>query len=96
MFGSGVPTRRRLRRDGRRRPATTGAELLGLAAGDAVVHGKWGEGKVVETGGSGEDAEAVVVFASVGRKKLLLADGADQAGLNREGNGQGLLVPRSE
>ena len=35
----------------RRAPATTGAELLGLEVGDAVVHGKWGEGTVVETGG---------------------------------------------
>lgn len=37
-----------------------------------MVHGKWGEGTVVETGGSGDEAEAVVVFSSVGRKKLLL------------------------
>ncbi len=56
----------------RRAPASTGAELLGLVAGDRVVHGKWGEGTVVETGGSGEDLEAVVQFAAVGRKKLLL------------------------
>ena len=37
-----------------------------------MVHGKWGEGTVIETGGSGEDAEAVVIFETVGRKKLLL------------------------
>jgi len=60
--------------EGRRRraPASSGAELLGLVAGDRVVHGKWGEGTVTETGGSGEDLEAVVQFPSVGRKKLLL------------------------
>ena len=56
----------------RRAPASSGAELLGLEAGDPVVHGQWGEGTVVETSGIGEDAEATVVFATVGRKKLLL------------------------
>ncbi len=56
----------------RRAPASSGAELLGLVAGDRVVHGKWGEGTVIETGGSGEDGEAVVIFETVGRKKLLL------------------------
>ncbi len=57
----------------RRTPATTGAELLGLVAGDRVVHGKWGEGTVIEASGSGEEAEAVVQFETVGRKKLLLS-----------------------
>jgi ATP-dependent DNA helicase UvrD/PcrA len=56
----------------RRAPASTGAERLGLVAGDAVVHGKWGEGRVLEAKGSGEEAEAVVEFESVGRKQLLL------------------------
>ena len=56
----------------RRAPASSGAELLGLVTGDLVVHGQWGEGRVVERPGSGEDAEAVVIFTSVGRKKLLL------------------------
>ncbi len=37
-----------------------------------VVHGQWGEGRVVGTGGEGDDAEAEVIFTSVGRKKLLL------------------------
>ena len=63
----------RVRRHGRRRrDQGTGAELLGLEAGDKVVHGKWGEGTVVETATAGEDAEAVVQFGSVGRKRLLL------------------------
>jgi len=56
----------------RRRPEGTGAEKLGLVAGDRVVHGRWGEGTVVSTAGSGEDAEAVVAFDAFGRKQLLL------------------------
>jgi DNA helicase-2/ATP-dependent DNA helicase PcrA len=67
-FGSGAtpPT------TGRKAPSSTGAELLGLAAGDRVVHRQWGEGRVTDTRGSGEDAEATVVFPGVGRKQLLL------------------------
>jgi len=75
VFGSGVsPGEGTFDADGRRRraPASTGAELLGLEVGDVVVHGQWGEGRVVSTGGSGENAEAEVIFTSVGRKKLLL------------------------
>jgi len=75
VFGRGDPSSDgAFYADGRRRPApaTTGAELLGLVTGDRIVHGKWGEGTVVETGGSGEDLEAVVQFPTVGRKKLLL------------------------
>jgi DNA helicase-2/ATP-dependent DNA helicase PcrA len=45
---------------------------LGLVAGERVVHGTWGEGTVLESDGAGEDAEAVVRFETVGRKKLLL------------------------
>jgi DNA helicase-2/ATP-dependent DNA helicase PcrA len=75
VFGRGSPTA-----DGgfypdgrpRRAPESSGAELLGLVAGDRVVHGKWGEGTVKGTGGSGEDVEATVEFPTVGRKKLLL------------------------
>jgi DNA helicase II / ATP-dependent DNA helicase PcrA len=74
VFGRGVAVDGEFDANGRRRrqPATTGAELLGLAVGDRVVHGKWGEGTVLETSGDGEDGEAVVQFGSVGRKKLLL------------------------
>jgi DNA helicase II / ATP-dependent DNA helicase PcrA len=74
-FGTGVsPGEGAFYPDGRRRraPASTGAELLGLEVGDVVVHGSWGEGRVVSTAGSGDDAEAEVIFTSVGRKKLLL------------------------
>ncbi len=56
----------------RRPPPSSGAEQLALVPGDRVVHGKWGEGRVVEASAPGEEAEAVVVFDSVGRKKLLL------------------------
>jgi DNA helicase-2/ATP-dependent DNA helicase PcrA len=52
---------------------TTGAEELGLRAGQDVVHGKWGEGVVLEVIGSGDKAEAVVRFPGVGEKRLLLA-----------------------
>ena len=52
---------------------TSGAEQLGIRAGDDVVHGKWGEGVVLEVKGEGEKAEAVVRFPSVGEKVLLLA-----------------------
>jgi hypothetical protein len=72
VFGRGAVLERGLDGSRRRAPASTGAEQLGLERGDRVVHGTWGEGAVVEVSGSGEDAEAVVQFASVGRKKLLL------------------------
>ena len=75
VFGSGVsPAEGAVDADGRRRraPVSSGAELLGLEVGDVVVHGQWGEGRVVATGGTGDDAEAEVIFSSVGRKKLLL------------------------
>ena len=52
---------------------TKGAEDLGLRAGDDVVHGKWGEGVILEVIGSGDKAEAVVRVPGVGEKRLLLA-----------------------
>src|SRR6266568_881314 len=52
---------------------TTGAESLGLRVGDDVMHGKWGEGVVLEVIGEGDKAEGIVRFASVGEKRLLLA-----------------------
>jgi DNA helicase II / ATP-dependent DNA helicase PcrA len=52
---------------------TTGAEQLGLRVGDDVLHGKWGEGVVIEVIGEGDKAEGIVRFASVGEKRLLLA-----------------------
>ena len=74
VFGRGHPEESGFDATGRRRPPppSSGAELLDLAAGDRVVHGKWGEGTVIEASEPGEEAEAVVAFDSVGRKKLLL------------------------
>jgi DNA helicase-2/ATP-dependent DNA helicase PcrA len=56
-----------------RRRQTTGAETLGLVAGDRVVHDRWGEGLVISASGEGDGAQAEVRFASVGPKKLLLS-----------------------
>jgi len=72
VFGRGVARTDAQVAGSSARSSSTGAELLGLAAGDRVVHGLWGEGDVVSASGDGEDAEAEVSFASVGRKKLLL------------------------
>jgi DNA helicase-2/ATP-dependent DNA helicase PcrA len=61
-------------RGGRAGPVKgTGADGLGLRAGDDVVHAKWGEGVVLEVAGEGEKSEAVVQFPSVGEKRLLLS-----------------------
>jgi len=50
-----------------------GAAALGLKAGDDIVHGKWGEGVIIEVIGDGADSEAIIRFPSVGEKRLLLA-----------------------
>ncbi len=52
--------------------STTGAEALGLAAGDHVVHERWGPGVVLSAEGVGDRAQATVRFPSVGQKTLLL------------------------
>ncbi len=52
---------------------STGAERLGIRVGDDVVHGKFGEGVVLEIIGSGDSSEVIVRFPSVGEKRLLLA-----------------------
>jgi DNA helicase-2/ATP-dependent DNA helicase PcrA len=49
-----------------------GAAKLGLKSGDDVVHGKWGEGVILEVIGDGADAEALIRFPSVGEKRVLL------------------------
>ncbi len=75
-FGGGaVATRERIVDSAMRprAPRSTGAEQLGISVGDDVVHGKWGEGVVLEMIGSGDKAEVVVRFPSVGEKRLLLA-----------------------
>ncbi|HXQ18895.1 MAG TPA: UvrD-helicase domain-containing protein [Acidimicrobiales bacterium] len=63
--GTGAATPREAR--------STGAEDLGLAKGDRVVHERWGEGTVLSTRGEGAKAQAAVRFASVGDKQLLLS-----------------------
>jgi DNA helicase II / ATP-dependent DNA helicase PcrA len=52
---------------------SSGAEELGLVAGDEVVHDHWGPGVVIDTKGEGSRAQATVDFASVGKKSLLLS-----------------------
>ena len=53
--------------------ASSGAEELGLVAGDLVVHDHWGDGVVIDTKGEGSRAQATVDFTSVGKKSLLLS-----------------------
>ena len=53
--------------------ATSGAECLGLAPGDAVVHARYGQGVVVEVLGEGADARATICFPDHGEKRFLLA-----------------------
>ncbi|HSJ50806.1 MAG TPA: 3'-5' exonuclease, partial [Actinomycetota bacterium] len=52
--------------EGRREP-------LLVAAGDTVMHERWGEGVVITVSGVGTDAEATVRFEDAGEKRLLLA-----------------------
>ncbi|HWI03025.1 MAG TPA: hypothetical protein VNT52_04245, partial [Acidimicrobiales bacterium] len=52
---------------------STGAERLGIKVGDDVVHGKFGEGVVLEIIGAGDSAEVIIRFPSVGEKRLLLS-----------------------
>ncbi len=76
---SGTSGRERIVESAMRSPSairpvrTTGAERIGIRAGDDVVHGKWGEGVVLEMIGAGDAAEVIVRFPSVGEKRLLLA-----------------------
>ena len=53
--------------------ASSGAEELGLVAGDRVVHDHWGPGVVIDAKGEGARAQATVDFESVGKKSLLLS-----------------------
>jgi DNA helicase-2/ATP-dependent DNA helicase PcrA len=41
--------------------------------GDDIVHGKWGEGVVLDLRGSGDKTEITIHFPTVGQKVLLLA-----------------------
>jgi DNA helicase-2/ATP-dependent DNA helicase PcrA len=53
--------------------SSTGAEELGLKAGDEIVHARWGEGVVVEVAGEGEHASATIAFPRQGQKRFLLS-----------------------
>jgi DNA helicase II / ATP-dependent DNA helicase PcrA len=53
--------------------ATTGAERLGLAPGDRVVHARFGEGVVLEVEGVGADERATIRFPDKGDKRFLVA-----------------------
>jgi DNA helicase-2/ATP-dependent DNA helicase PcrA len=44
-----------------------------VGPGDRVRHDKWGLGTVREVVGTGEQAEAEVMFDTQGKKRLLLA-----------------------
>ena len=52
---------------------SSGAEDLGLKAGERIVHDHWGSGMVIDTKGEGAKAQATVDFDSVGKKTLLLS-----------------------
>ncbi|HEX2576700.1 MAG TPA: DNA helicase PcrA [Aquihabitans sp.] len=45
----------------------------GFRVGEDVVHGKWGEGVVLDLRGSGDKTEITINFPTVGQKVLLLA-----------------------
>jgi DNA helicase-2/ATP-dependent DNA helicase PcrA len=51
---------------------STGAESLGLVAGERIVHARWGEGTVLSVSGEGESAEATISFPRQGEKRFLL------------------------
>jgi DNA helicase-2/ATP-dependent DNA helicase PcrA len=46
---------------------------VAVAAGDTVMHDKWGEGVVLSVSGAGDRAEATISFEDVGEKRILLA-----------------------
>jgi DNA helicase-2/ATP-dependent DNA helicase PcrA len=60
-------------RTARAAPRPGGREPLDVAAGDTVIHDKWGEGVVLTVQGRGSDARATVHFDEVGEKHLILA-----------------------
>jgi DNA helicase-2/ATP-dependent DNA helicase PcrA len=54
-------------------PTPSGADALGLKTGDDVRHATFGDGVILGIEGSGDKAEAVVHFAGLGEKRLLLS-----------------------
>jgi DNA helicase-2/ATP-dependent DNA helicase PcrA len=55
------------------RPGVSKHQPVSIAAGDTVIHERWGEGVVLTVNGMGEDAEATITFSDVGDKRVLLA-----------------------
>ena len=53
-------------------PSPSGADQIGLKAGDDVRHNTFGEGVILRIEGTGEKAVAVVHFSGAGEKQLLL------------------------
>ncbi|HWJ97543.1 MAG TPA: UvrD-helicase domain-containing protein [Acidimicrobiales bacterium] len=53
--------------------ASSASTVSGYKVGDDVVHGKWGEGVVLDLQGSGDKTEITIHFPTVGQKVLLLA-----------------------
>ena len=51
----------------------TRTNTVSFAEGDRVVHERWGPGIIREVTGSGDRAEALVLFERAGQKRLLLA-----------------------
>ncbi len=51
----------------------SGAHEIGIRTGDDVEHSTWGEGVVLMVEGSGDKAEALVRFPTVGEKRVLLS-----------------------
>jgi DNA helicase-2/ATP-dependent DNA helicase PcrA len=56
----------------RRGSKSVSANTISLNAGDRVTHEKFGMGTVVESGGSGDRADATIDFGASGVKRLLL------------------------
>ncbi len=73
VIGSGQTPRYAGAGGGSRTAVSSGAECLDLAAGDSVVHARFGKGVVVEVEGEGADARATIRFPDKGDKRFLLA-----------------------
>jgi DNA helicase-2/ATP-dependent DNA helicase PcrA len=53
--------------------ATSAPSGAAFKVGEDVVHGKWGEGVVLDLRGAGDKTEITIHFPTVGQKVLLLA-----------------------
>ncbi|MEW6457562.1 MAG: DNA helicase PcrA [Bacillota bacterium] len=69
LFAGGEPEAGAAAGEAEERPEAEGAEFR---PGDRVRHGKWGEGMVVQTDGTGLDAQVKVAFPDQGVKTLMV------------------------